>query len=100
MPLKVDVGDMFEVELEAQRMAGFRWELVSKASDRLSLVEERFDPAASNPGAPGIQRFRFKAIAPGEVILRFEYTRPWAKDGVTKHREIPVRIDFGRNTSP
>jgi predicted secreted protein len=97
---KAQVGDTLDLALEAHRMAGFRWELVSGASKRLSLLEEWFDPGIGRPGASGKQHFRFVALAPGEVTLRFEYRRPWAKNSVKYRRRIRVHIETTRSTKP
>jgi predicted secreted protein len=77
--LHVRTGETFEVALEGQPTAGYRWELVvpPAAVGKVALVDERWDPDTTRAGGPAVQRFRLRAISPGTMKLTFRYRRPW-----------------------
>jgi len=73
--VSLDVGDQFDVELEANPTTGYSWEL-GPLPDGLQLVSSDFqEPSGSLVGASGTQLFVFDVVGPGSGILRFEYVR-------------------------
>jgi predicted secreted protein len=92
--LKVGVGDTFAITLEGHRTAGFKWQIANapQSAKHLVLLNERLDADPSRPGAPATHHFQFEALAPGEVLLTFEYRRPW-EDGEAKSRHT-VRVQI------
>jgi inhibitor of cysteine peptidase len=83
------VGQLLEIELPGNPSTGYQWQLVNDGAP----VVERIMPAAAaaaakantpaDPamvGAPNSSRWWFKAVQPGEAVLRLVYRRPWEKD--------------------
>lgn len=92
--IETKVGGGFEIPLQATPTAGFRWEL-SLPSEPTNLVD--FVGSEWRQVQPGLiggsatQVFRFKAVAPGELTLAFEYRRPW-EVSERKRQSVHVRI--------
>lgn len=74
------VGADFDISLPATPTAGFKWD-VSVPQEGANLVEylgmEWQTPKPRTLGGASLQRFRFRALAPGEVQLFFRYRRRW-----------------------
>ena len=74
----VQQDQVFQVSLEGNLTTGYNW--VMAPQDPV-LLEQQGDPgfeAASNlVGSPGTVTFTFKAVAPGQTTLHFDYKRPW-----------------------
>ena len=76
-------GDMLTVRLGSNATTGYTWQ-VTKNNDRIlkPIGKPVFEPPKTDKnlvGAPGHQKFTFKAIAPGTVALQLTYLRPWEK---------------------
>ncbi len=76
--MRVQVGGTFEIPLEGNATIGFQWELQAPAAtaDLVDLLDATYDADKTRVGAPGVHRFRFRALAPGLVNLVFQYRRP------------------------
>ena len=76
-------GDMLNVRLESNPTTGYTWQVTKNNKKALKPIgEPAFEPPKTNKnlvGAPGHQKFVFKAIAPGTVALQLTYLRPWEK---------------------
>ena len=92
--IDVKVGDTFEIVLEAQRGAGFKWVCSPspKTAKHLVLVNEAVDADPGRPGSPSTQRFEFRALAAGQILLGFEYRRPWESGKARARRVVRVEI--------
>lgn len=92
--LKARRGEIFEIPLPAHLTAGYRWELEVPAGARqtIEFVEERWDADTTRVGAPAVQRFRFRALAPGAVEVTFRYRRPWERGAAHEIRTVVVEI--------
>jgi len=44
------------------------------------LDEGKYERLGSAPGSPGLYTFRYAAVDPGTVTLRFLYRRPWENE--------------------
>lgn len=87
-------GEIFEIPLEGNPTTGFRWDIIlpPSAAGLVTLLEDTWEARASLAGAPGVQRFRFQALAPGEVTLIFKYRRPWERVQARDERIISLHI--------
>jgi predicted secreted protein len=92
-PVCASVGETFEVSLEGIPTAGFVWEvdIPSEARRLIEALGSEWTLAASEVGAPASQRFRFLAMAPGELTLIFRYRRSW-ENTESDRRTVAVRI--------
>ncbi len=97
--MRAQVGETFDVVLEGNATAGYRWELAKKEGgpDRVALLDETWAGDTSRAGGPTKQRFRFRADDEGPVTLVFHYRRPWEK--VPPSDAKSIRVDIGRPPS-
>ncbi len=76
--VEVQQDQIFQVSLEGNLTTGYNWVMAPQVPQ---LIEPQGDPefeAASNlVGSPGTVTFTFKAVAPGQTTLHFDYKRPW-----------------------
>ena len=91
--MRARVGETFEVVLEGNATAGYRWEvaLVEGADGRVVLLDEVWEGDTSRAGGSTKQRFRFRALAPGSATLVFHYRRPWER--VPPDEVKSIRVD-------
>lgn len=85
-------GQVLEIALEGNASTGYAWEIVEDGGPRLALqpVPPRPEEQAQEPrmvGAPGIYRWRFEAVKPGQARIRLVYRRPW-EEGVDPLQEV------------
>ncbi len=92
--IQVLVGEIFDIPLEGNLTTGYRWEVLLPEIARamVELLDEIWEPEAGQPGSPAIQRFRFRALASGQVDLIFHYRRPWGKQAARDRKVISVHI--------
>lgn len=81
-PVTLAVGQELTVTLESNATTGFAWEV---AGLNAAVLEQVGEPEYKAPqsglvGAGGVQIFRFKAKAAGQVELKLNYRRAWEKD--------------------
>jgi inhibitor of cysteine peptidase len=95
-PVRLEPGQLLEVRLPMQAGTGYSW---AASGDGASL--EFIDQATLHPwgGAPSVggsqtQMFIYRAIAPGEAMLRFAYRRPW-EGGVPPAKTVEQRVTIG-----
>jgi len=92
--IRAFVGERFEVVLESVPGSGFRWEAIVPEGTGIVLAGEELehgDPALV--GGPASQRFRFDAVEPGEVEVRFVYRRPWEAEPPLEERTFTVTVE-------
>ena len=84
---------MLEVRLPVQAGTGYSW-----ASTEISAKLEFIDQTTLHPwgGAPSVggsqtQMFIYRAVGPGEAVLRFAYRRPW-EGGVPPAKAVELRV--------
>lgn len=77
-PITVKAGETFTVVLAGNPTTGYTWEV---APDSAAPVELQGEPAfkaeSSAVGAGGQMTLTFKAIAPGQGLLKLLYHQPW-----------------------
>jgi inhibitor of cysteine peptidase len=75
------VGDTLVVELEGNPTTGYTWEAVELDQAVLEQVgEPEYNAESDLLGAPGVIILRFKAVGPGQTLLKLVYHRPWEQD--------------------
>lgn len=81
-PITLAVGQELTLTLESNATTGFAWEAAGLNTAILEQVgePEYKAPSSSLVGAGGVQVFRFKAKAAGQVELKLNYRRAWEKD--------------------
>lgn len=97
--MTLTTGDVLEVRLRGNRTTGYLWEMNLPESGKhpLTLVEQGTVGVESSDGtpkvgAPGLERFLFKALHTGKQVLLFRYRRPWEKQPPARTFELRVRI--------
>lgn len=82
--IQAGVDQTFEVTLCSNPSTGFGWEdPVGEGGANVELVERAIHQAIGGPpGAAGEERFTFRTLGPGDLVLHFVYSQPW--DGGTK----------------
>jgi predicted secreted protein len=88
-------GETFEVALEGVPGSGYRWEaeLPEGMSPVALLGEETEARDPAKVGGAAIQRFRFEALEPGELELRFVYRRPWKTGTPLEEETVAIVIE-------
>ena len=88
-------GETFEVTLEGVPGSGFRWEPEPPAgkSPVVARGEELEEADPSRVGGSAVQRFRFQAVEPGRVELRFVYRRSWEDEPPLEERAFAVVVE-------
>lgn len=91
--ITVSPGQEFEIVFEGVPASGFTWQLLHDA-DRASVIEElghEWKADTSLAGGRAAERFRFRALAVGEAVLRFQYRRAWESEA-REERTFTVRL--------
>ena len=82
--LEAKAGAEFCLELAANPTTGYSWHLAKPLDSGLvELNDSDFqqDPATKGlMGAGGVERWIFKALAPGQTVIELAYKRPWEKE--------------------
>lgn len=91
--IEVAVDEILELALPETSGTGFRWEFISRGESILTLEKEYAAAAATAPGSSRMRCWRFKAIAPGNAMLKLGYARPWEKRAV---RSFAVKVRTAR----
>ncbi len=94
--IKVEVGSIIEIRLEATPGTGSQW-LPKDSSQLLQLLDAdnlKFTkPETGQPpvGASVFQILHFKAMKKGEEVIRLEYKRTWEKE-IGNSCEIKIEV--------
>jgi predicted secreted protein len=87
--MRVPMGKIIKLSLEANPTTGFSWRLVS-ISDKsvLEFLKKEFIPAGEKlAGAGGVENWSFKTLKSGQSVIVLEYSREWEKDVPAAKRE-------------
>jgi predicted secreted protein len=75
--IKVGVDESFVISLESNPSTGYSWMEPQYNHEFLSLTSSQYiPPKIIVCGAPGVQKYTFKALQPGETSIMFQYKRP------------------------
>jgi predicted secreted protein len=78
---RLKVGEIFELQIPTIPVAGFEWMIEKMDKAILSQVGESLYAAEIGPNSAGGKViFRFKALAPGNTVITFQYAKS-ASDG-------------------
>lgn len=76
--LAVRVGANLSVSLPENATTGFKWQLDTYDANILRLESNTYlTPSTSGIGAGGNRLLTFRAIAPGQTVLRLLHRRSW-----------------------
>lgn len=90
-PLRVRLGEPFELRFREVGTAGYVWSLRGDVAEAVEVVESRHERAAAGGiGAAGTRVMRLRPLRPGSQRLRFALARPWEQ---APREEREVRID-------
>jgi inhibitor of cysteine peptidase len=80
--LTVDSKRAFVIALEANPSTGFEWTIPQKPDPKIVKFQKKqyVAPQGGAAGAPGTERFRFKALKPGQVTIKLKYAKPSTPD--------------------
>ncbi len=89
VPLVVEKGQEFAIALESNPTTGYSWQLSGEFDhEKLELVKKEYEaPATDRLGAPGEEKWTFKAVDLGRATLRFRYVRPWEEQNGGEHAD-------------
>ena len=94
----VKVGDTIEVVLAGNPTTGYSWSTTLSDKDA-AVLQQQGDPVyaqqSTDPtlvGGGGTFTFTFKAVAPGQVALKFGYARPF-ETGVAPIQTYSVTVN-------
>ena len=80
---EVELGEIFEIVLQANATTGYSWELIEIDDKVVQLTESEYiaDPNSVRlVGIIGKTSFHFQAVGRGETTLKWVRRRPWEKD--------------------
>jgi len=92
--VSMKVGDTLEVTLESNASTGYTWS--QEGQFDMAVLEaagnESQGPESPMPGAPGIQIYRFKALAPGSTGVILTYARPFENKKPAQVLDLSVKV--------
>jgi predicted secreted protein len=71
------LGDTIVVRLPENSGGGYRWTLTSIDSDRLDMIENRYEATRAGVGSAGASVWRFAPRTVGPTRLELKKRRPW-----------------------
>lgn len=88
-PIYVGLNDEFVIALEANHTTGYSWRLAEEVDEeKVSLQSVEYEAGDTEVlGAPGEEKWTFKAEGEGRTELKFEYVRPWESAGAAEESE-------------
>ncbi len=80
--LDVAVNEEFHFTLASNATTGYHWELAGPLEDAVVrlVASEYIAPKTNLVGAGGHEIWIFRAVSPGQTVVRLKYLRPWEKD--------------------
>ena len=90
--IELSPGDTLIISIETNPGTGYSWRVGKNDGAILKYVEQFiFPPKSTVPGAPALQRIKFRALSAGTDSLELEYVRPWEK-GVAPAKTYSVTV--------
>ncbi|MGZ8765201.1 MAG: protease inhibitor I42 family protein [Acidimicrobiia bacterium] len=80
--LSVENGETFVISLESNPSTGFVWTVAQEPDAAIVTFEDQsYEKADSTAlGAPGTERFTFRAVGTGTTLIGLQYARPSGPD--------------------
>ncbi len=75
--IELSVGQDFEIRLQENPTAGFRWKSVRLGEPICTLLGQTYEPGGKRPGQPGMHSWRFRIVGEGTALLELAYARSW-----------------------
>lgn len=96
-PVRLEPGQLLEVRLPMQAGTGYSWAATGDGGNIEFIEQVTLHPwgAAPTVGGSQTQMFIYRAIAPGEAVLRFAYRRPW-ETGVAPAKTVETVVSVRR----
>jgi inhibitor of cysteine peptidase len=88
--IRAEVGEEFEITLDANPTTGYSWE-ASFDDTFLQLIEQRYERTSDLIGGGGHAVFAFKFLRTGKGTITMEYRRPW-ESGYKEIRKFEVSV--------
>lgn len=92
--ISVNAGEDFNVRLESNPSTGYEWKMTT--SPNTAVVQpngSEFKPAGqAMAGAPGLQVFKFKAVAKGDTSMVFQNIGPGSSAPVSWTHNVKVTV--------
>jgi len=89
--IRVAKGQTFVIALEANPTTGYSW--AAEPNENVEFVKSQQVTRSTLPGAPGVQRLTFRAVASGSSTLVLGYARPFEPNTPPVDTEsFPVRV--------
>ena len=92
----LEVGQVLPVTLQSNPSTGYGWEwiddqdsIVEQVGEAVFLPRETGDPPVV--GAGGWEILTFKAVSPGQTVLKLVYRRPW-EEGVEPVKTFSLQV--------
>lgn len=71
-------GLTFQIRLEENPTAGYRWQVVADAAPTCTLVGDSYEaPAGRAPGRPGLHSWTFRVQQAGKASIELIMRRSW-----------------------
>ena len=89
----VETGDVIGLKLSENPSTGYRWRICCEIGPILEVLQDKFAPSSSLPGAFGSRTWRFKIMQPGHADIKMERRRSWETRAVeTFNVSIDARL--------
>ena len=74
-------GRTFQIRLEENRTAGFKWQIAAGAAPVCALVDDAYEPPrASVLGRAGVHTWTYRVEQAGRATVELALRRPWDSD--------------------
>jgi len=92
-PVRMELGQLLEVRLPMQAGTGYSWAASSDTGTLEFIDQTTLHPWGGAPtvGGSQTQMFIYRAVGPGEAVLRFVYRRPW-EGGVPPAKTVEQKV--------
>jgi len=81
-PMRVKLGQQFNLKLESNATTGYQWQLAQPlAAGKVKQIDHKYITLKNGKiGTGGHEVWTFKALGQGKTEIMFKYIRPWEKD--------------------
>jgi predicted secreted protein len=90
--LVLQIGQLMHVRLNENRMAGYKWQVLSSGAPVCDFVRESYAAVDEGYGKPGAHSWVFRAAQTGGSIIELVYRRPWQTNAPVRRFTVTVRV--------